>query len=178
MFLRFLIPLAAAISTTALAAMPLDHKPVSLTSEVKLLRVIQSDAQVEDDAIAASGVDQQGEVKGSEGKFKLVAPDGVVPGDTLIFITNYQNSGADAVSDFVIVNPVPASVRLSSESAAHHEVSVDGGKSWGLLKDLTVQGADGNPRAATPDDVTHLRWTISQLAQGQSGRAVYSAVVR
>ena len=32
--------------------------------------------------------------------------------------------------------------------------------------------------AATADDVTHLRWTITRLAAGQSGRAVYSAVVR
>jgi hypothetical protein len=82
------------------------------------------------------------------------------------------------VSNFVIVNPVPATVKLSQQSAARLEVSVDGGKNWGMLSALTVPDAQGNPRAATPDDVTHLRWTITSLGQGQSGRAVYSATVR
>lgn len=178
MFFKILLPIVATISTTALAAMPLDQKPVSLTSEVKLVQLAQSGATVEDDTIAANGVDPQGDVKGADGKFKLVAPDKVVPGDTLVFITSYSNSGATPVTNFMIVNPVPASVKLSPESAAHLEVSVDGGKSFGMLSQLTVPDANGKPRAATPDDVTHLRWTITRLAQGQSGRAVYSATVR
>jgi uncharacterized repeat protein (TIGR01451 family) len=178
MFLRILIPLVATLSTTALGAMPLDKKPVSLTSDVKLVHVVQPGAAVHDDAIAANGVDAQGDVKGSDGKFKLVAPEGVVPGDTLVFITNYQNAGAGAVNNFVIVNPLPKSVKLSADSAAHVEVSVDGGKHWGMLSQLTVADANGTPRAATADDVTHLRWIVSSLAQGQSGRAVYSATVR
>jgi uncharacterized repeat protein (TIGR01451 family) len=181
MFFRILLPIVATLSTTALGAMPLEQKPVSLSSEVKLVRAAQPGAAgvtVEDDAIAANGVDPQGDVKGADGKFKLVTPDKVVPGDTLVFITSYSNSGATPVSDFVIVNPVPASVKLSSESAARLEVSVDGGKHFGMLSALTVPDANGNPRAATSDDVTHLRWTITRLAQGQTGRAVYSATVR
>ena len=178
MFFRILIPLVATLSTTALGAMPVDNKPVSLTSDVKLVHVMQPGAAVQDDTIAANGVDAQGAVKGSDGKFTLVAPDKVVPGDMLVFITNYQNAGAAAVNNFVIVNPLPKSVKLSADSAAHVEVSVDGGKHWGMLSQLTVPDANGVPRAATADDVTHLRWIIASLAQGQSGRAVYSATVR
>lgn len=178
MFFKILLPIAAAFSTTALGAMPPEQKPVSLSSDVKLVRVVETGATVADEAIAANGIDAQGDVKGGDGKFKLVAPEGVVPGDTLVFITNYQNAGAQPVSNFVIVNPVPASVKLTADSVAHDEVSIDGGKHWGMLSQLTVAGADGNPRAATADDVTHLRWTITSLAQGQSGRAVYSATVR
>ncbi|HEX7711195.1 MAG TPA: hypothetical protein VF418_09680 [Sphingomonadaceae bacterium] len=178
MFFRILLPIAAAFSTTALGATPTEQKPVSLNSEVKLVHVVQSGAVVEDDAIAAGGVDQQGAVKGTDGKFTLVDPKSVVPGDTLVFITDYTNSGQAPVSDFVIVNPVPKSVKLSSQSAGHVEVSVDGGKHFGMLSTLTVPDANGALRAATADDVTHLRWTITRLAAGQSGRAVYSAVVR
>ena len=178
MFFRILLPIVATLSTTALGAMPLEQKPVSLNSEVKLVRDEQAGAVIQDDQIAANGIDPQGEVKGADGKFKLVDPKGVVPGDTLVFITDYSNSGQAPVTDFVIVNPVPKSVKLSAQSAAHLEVSVDGGKHFGMLSTLTVPDANGNPRAATADDVTHLRWTITRLAQGQSGRAVYSAVVR
>lgn len=178
MFFRILFPVVATLSTAALGATPVEQRPVSLDSEVKLVREAPGAAAVQDDAIAANGVDQQGEVKGTGGKVKLVDPKGVVPGDTLVFITNYRNAGVAPVSNFVIVNPVPASVKVSPQSAAHLEVSVDGGKHWGMLNALTVTDANGQQRAATPSDITHLRWTISQLAQGQSGRAVYSATVR
>ena len=42
------------------------------------------------------------------GEAQLVEPQGVVPGDTLVFTTRYRNEGSKPVTNFVIVNPVSA----------------------------------------------------------------------
>jgi len=116
--------------------------------------------------------------EGSDAGVRLVAPEGVVPGDVLVFTTRYRNGSGEGVSDFVIVNPVPPSVQLTAESAGETEVSVDGGSRWGALAALTVAEADGVLRPATASDVTHLRWTIARLGPGEAGMASFRAMVR
>jgi hypothetical protein len=100
-----------------------------------------------------------------------------VPGDQIRFVTRYNNAGAETVSDFVIVNPVPDSIRVADESAAELEVSVDGGANWGKLASLTVAGEGEAERPAQSDDVTHIRWTIAKLEPGQAGEVGYSGIV-
>ena len=53
----------------------------------------------------------------------------VVPGDKLVFATADRNTGASAVNNFVVTNPIPAGVMLAPEGVAPADVSVDGGKS-------------------------------------------------
>ena len=53
MFFKILLPVLAAFSTTALGAMPLEQKPVSLSSDVKLVRVAETGATVADTLPAA-----------------------------------------------------------------------------------------------------------------------------
>lgn len=109
---------------------------------------------------------------------KLVEPDVIVPGDRLIFGTEYANNGAEPADNFVVTNPLPAAVRLAPDADPDLTVSVDGGNSWGMLSELTVAGEDGTTRAATPSDVTHVRWTLAQIAPGESGRLEYPAIIR
>lgn len=109
---------------------------------------------------------------------QLVDPDVIVPGDRLVFGTDYANNGAEAVENFVVTNPLPAAVRLADDADAALTVSVDGGTSWGTLDRLTVAGEDGEPRAATHSDVTHVRWTLASIAPGESGRLEYPAIIR
>lgn len=115
-----------------------------------------------------------------EGKdtVRLVAPKVVVPGDGLLFTTKYHNGGAAAVNNFVVTNPLPDAVRLSDADAAVLQVSVNGGKAWGRLAALTVADADGKQRAATSADVTHVRWTVSAIAPGETGSVSFKASVR
>lgn len=157
MFLKKIIAIAAfgvaAITTPAVA----QEKPIELDSDVKLVRIVEENGTTNS---------------------TLVAPEGVVPGDTLVFTTSYRNRAGDTITDFVIVNPVPRNMRLSPNSAAEHVVSVDGGSEWGALADLTVTDEEGNVVSAQADDVTHLRWTIAQLAPGQSGSVNFAAIVR
>ena len=80
------------------AAAIAQDRPIKLESDVKLVRQVEGGAP------------------------ELVAPEGVVPGDTLVFTTSYRNEGAAAVNDFVIVNPVPSDLVLTDEAAAEQAV--------------------------------------------------------
>jgi uncharacterized repeat protein (TIGR01451 family) len=111
-------------------------------------------------------------------KVQLIEPKVVVPGDHLLFTTRYRNDGAQAVTNFVVTNPLPPAVALSSEGSPGTEVSVDDGKTWGQLGTLTVADGKGGQRAAAPGDVTHIRWTIAQIAPGGSGEVQYHGIVR
>jgi uncharacterized repeat protein (TIGR01451 family) len=161
MIFRTLIAAIAAASMAAPGASMAQERPVSLSSDVKLVRVVRD-----------------AEDQGNAARTELVEPESVVPGDTLAFSVSYRNGGGQPVTDFVIVNPVPANVQLSDESAAASEVSIDGGKHWGMLAELTVAGEEGAERPATAADVTHLRWTIALLTPGEAGTASFRATVR
>lgn len=136
-------------------------------------------------AQAAQPVELKGDVKidrlvteNGASRHVMVDPDVVVPGDRLIFSTAYRNSGAAAVRNFVVTNPVPEGVMLAPEGAGTLEVSVDGGKNWGKLAVLAVANGQGGTRPAQSSDVTHLRWTLATLAPGAQGTLTYNAIVR
>lgn len=116
-------------------------------------------------------------IEGGEERTVLSAPDNVVPGDKLLFSTAFRNGGAETVTDFEVVNPIPAAVRLGSETG-DFEVSVDGGNTFGALADFTLPDESGGQRPAALEDVTHLRWTFDTLAPGEAGTLEYSAFVR
>ncbi|EAQ29868.1 hypothetical protein NAP1_03810 [Erythrobacter sp. NAP1] len=109
---------------------------------------------------------------------RLVEPDVIVPGDRLVFTTDYANNGAEAVDNFVVTNAVPDAVRLAGDADPALTVSVDGGETWGALSSLTVAGEDGTMRAAAHADVTHVRWTLESVAPGDNGRVEYPAIIR
>lgn len=111
-------------------------------------------------------------------KVQLVEPKVVIPGDHLLFTTRYRNEGTQAVTNFIVTNPLPSAVTLSSDAAPGTEVSVDGGKTWGQIASLKVAGAGGSERPATAADVTHVRWTIPSIAPGASGEVQYHGIVR
>ena len=69
---------------------------------------------------------------------------------------------------------MPQSLAYQRSAEGGEEVSVDGGKSWGRLRDLHM-----GSRMATPEDVTHVRWYVSPVqAQSGTGRIAYAGLVR
>lgn len=108
----------------------------------------------------------------------LRKPDNVLPGDRIVFETNYRNTGAVAATRFVVTNPLPSAVAWTGDSSTGASVSVDGGKTYGALGGLTVKGTDGRARAAAAADVTHIRWTLASIAPGAAGSVKYRGVVR
>jgi hypothetical protein len=97
-------------------------------------------------------------------------------GDRVVTILTWQRQGGPKNDNagFTVVNPLPRQVSYQGSAREDEEVSVDGGRSWGRLGELTI-----GTRLATAEDVTHVRWHVAarQAAQGQ-GRIAYSAIVR
>ncbi|MEZ5679811.1 MAG: hypothetical protein R3E14_00770 [Erythrobacter sp.] len=143
----------AAISVPAIA-----QEPLRLKGDVKAVKTVEND-----DGTTVTA---------------LVDPEVVVPGDRLVFSTYYSNTGSEPVENFIVTNPLPAAVKLADDADPALVVSVDGGASWGRLAELQVTGDDGATRAATAADVTHVRWTLAQIAPGAEGRLEYPAIIR
>src|SRR5690606_3081757 len=109
----------------------------------------------------------------------LEEPKAVVPGDRLVFVLNYRNASPRTADRFVITNPLPAAVRYAAAADSGALVSVDGGRAWGRLAELSVALPDGTRRPAQPADVTHIRWAIQKpVPAGASGKLIFRGVVR
>lgn len=108
----------------------------------------------------------------------------VVPGDRVVFTLRYVNKGAEPAAGFRATNPLPPAVQFVSAAEEWAEVSVDGGAVWGKLADLTIAanasgGLPGMVRAATPEDVTHVRWIFAMpIASGAQGSVSYRGMVK
>lgn len=109
----------------------------------------------------------------------LGAPDIVTPGDALVFQLNYRNDGPLPATGLVLTNPIPGSVAFVATEDASAQLSVDGGKTWGVLASLQVAGPDGNARPATVADVTHIRWVLTEpISGGAGGKLSFRAKVK
>jgi uncharacterized repeat protein (TIGR01451 family) len=109
----------------------------------------------------------------------LEKPNLVTPGDNLVFVVRYKNIGGATASNFVVTNPLPAAVAFDGTSDGLEIVSVDGGKSWGILGTLRVAKADGTLRPALRSDVTHLKWNLNQpLTAGAEGKLIFRGIVK
>ena len=97
-------------------------------------------------------------------------------GDKVVLMVEWQAQNAG--KGFAVTSPVPRTLAFQNASLDHAEVSADGGRSWGKLGELKVKDG-GTLRLATPEDVTDLRWRVSEreAALGR-GRITYSAIVR
>lgn len=113
-------------------------------------------------------------------RIDLIPARKVVPGDKVLFVLGYRNTGTQAISDIVLDNPVPSGIayRGPSATSAAPEVSVDG-KTYGPLGSLRVRTVTGVTRAASPDDVTNVRWRLaSPVAAGAQGQLSFQAVLK
>ena len=138
--------------------------------------VLVSDAFIERSEIGADGKE----------KFSLKKPAEVIitPGDRVVFTLKYKNQGTLPANAFRATNPMPEPVQFVSAYEEWAEVSVDGGKKWGKLSDLSVaaKSADGLTdviRAAAVEDVTHVRWVFpNAIPPGGEGTLSYRGVVK
>ena len=108
----------------------------------------------------------------------------VIPGDKLIIYNFYENEGSTPRDNYIATNPLHPAIAFVSVDEEWAQVSVDGGKTWGKLPDLTkletvADGIESQSRAASPGDVTHVRWRFTKpLAPGEKGRLTFRGIVR
>ncbi|MGB5472418.1 MAG: hypothetical protein WBQ78_02945 [Gammaproteobacteria bacterium] len=119
-------------------------------------------AQIDVSAIAeieVTEVNAQGEKV-----VKRTAASSVVPGTEVIYTITAKNTGTEAADHIVVTNPVPEQTVYvdgsASGSGTDIAFSVDGGNTYDTAEKLTIEDADGNPRAARAEDYTHVRWTL------------------
>lgn len=106
-------------------------------------------------------------------------PKVVTPGDRLAFTLAYANASNRPAENFVITDPMPKGVVFADHESPGALVSVDGGKSFGLLSALKAIGSDGSLRPANASDVTHVQWRFSRpIAPGEHGQVKFEGVVR
>lgn len=107
----------------------------------------------------------------------------VVPGDIVVFTTNYKNVGKQPAEKVEITNPVPEHMLYVDQSAEGKgmkiEFSVDKGKSYGSPDTLIVTDAQGKQRKAETIDYTNIRWTVAKpLGPGGKGTVSFKAKLK
>jgi uncharacterized repeat protein (TIGR01451 family) len=112
------------------------------------------------------------EAKADGSKEKKVVPVvKVVPGEEVLYVITYKNTGKEPATNVVVTNPIPKhmSYRNAEATAVEMpEVSVDGGKVFGELTKLKIKDKLRKMRPALPGDVTHVRWKVVGAVQPNS----------
>lgn len=131
-----------------------------------------------------TNVYQEQWVVGADGKRRVqrVPAANVRPGSEVIYEVGYANTGPQPMQ-VIITNPLPADLVYQSYAArsvgAQLEVSVDGGTTFAPLETQRVRLIDGQTRAATAADITHVRWkTARPIRPGEGGYVSLRAKVK
>ena len=94
---------------------------------------------------------------------KRTAATNVVPGTEVIYTITAKNTGNEPADNIVVTNPIPQHTVYVDGSAfgagTNITFSIDGGKTYDQAKNLIIKDKAGKPRAAKPEDYTHVRWT-------------------
>ena len=122
-------------------------------------------------------------MQNGRGSTKLKPANLVVPGDRVIYTLEIRNAGASVVHAPWVAYAIPAHVMVVPDSAsgpgAEVSYSADGGRTFERAENLRVAGGDGRPRAAKPEEFTHIRWQLHHDLKANSvAYARFRAVVK
>jgi uncharacterized repeat protein (TIGR01451 family) len=104
-----------------------------------------------------------------DGKESFLPADKARPKDVIEYRLTYKNNGTDLVQSIFITDPIPSGTKYIEASASQPdngrvEFSIDGGgtyHNWPI--EIIEKTNDGREvvKRATPDMVTHIRWTLN-----------------
>ncbi len=114
---------------------------------------------------------------------RLAPANRVVAGDRVVYTLAVRNNGPGAANTVSFTSPIPRLMAYLDGSAvgpgAKVSFSIDGGRTYGRPKDLSVRGAHAKPRPAAPSDYTNIRWTLRDpLQAGSVAYARFTAVLK
>ncbi len=109
----------------------------------------------------------------NEGVEKFLPAENARPKDVIEYRLVYTNTGDEPIQQVLITDPIPIGTELIQPSAStpEHgrvEFSIDGGKSfkqWPILIKKTDEKGQEKLVEATPDMVTHIRWSLANAVQ-------------
>jgi len=113
---------------------------------------------------------------------KRVPATKVPPGVAVIYTLHADNKGSKPADDVVVTDPIPEHMDYVDGSASSQGTrltfSADGGKTWAAKEKLQVKGKDGALRAASAEEITHIRWQFEKpIAPGESRAVEFRARV-
>jgi len=149
--------------------------PMTAAAQKKGSIELRSSSEVE---VATTNAKGEKEVKRVD-----AAASKVIPGDVVIFTTQYANVDKKPAENVVIMNPVSEHVVYVENSAEglgmKVEFSVDQGKRYAAPDKLVKTDAQGVSRRAAAREYTHIRWTLGKpLAPGGKGSVSFRAMVK
>ena len=117
---------------------------------------------------------------------KMVAAKSFTPGETIHYTILYRNKGNEAASNAVIDDPIPAGTIYIPDSAtgegADISFSIDGGKTYKkatlLFYELEKEPGKKERRVASPEQYTHVRWTVASIPPGGGGKVGFKVQVK
>ena len=107
----------------------------------------------------------------------------VTPGEKVVYTLNIQNTRDAAATNLKLAMPVPPSVKFIEGTADRQgaivKYSADGGQTYADRDTLRVTDASGQSRSASPDDITHIQWQITDsIAAGSRDSVEFKARLR
>lgn len=122
--------------------------------------------------------------KGKEVK-KVVEAKDITPGEVVTYNLSYENKGDETATSVAITDPIPAGTAFilgSASEVGDLTFSIDQGKTYKKSSLLTYEVIDakGNKekRVASPEEYTHIRWTIPTIAPGTKGTVTFKVKVK
>jgi hypothetical protein len=126
---------------------------------------------------AAQKVEVEREVTQEDGRVEIITapPSTVVPGDMLVYTVDYFNDKTEVTDNFRIDMPIPSEITYLEGSAQRENAvilySVDKGASFKQRENLLINLAEGGTRPASAEDITHIRWTLTETVNpGDRGK--------
>jgi len=123
-------------------------------------------------------------VKGDDGKeqIKREPAKKVPPGGAVIYTLRAENKGSKPADDVIVTDPIPEHMNYvdgsASSAGTRLTFSADGGKTFAPREKLQVRSKDGTMRAASAEELTHVRWQFEKpLAPGESRAVEFRARV-
>lgn len=108
------------------------------------------------------------------------------PGQTIYYTLTYRNNGDAKATNVNLNDPIPKETMYISGSAfgegAVITFSADGGQTYQNETRVTykIKNADGSmtESEASPEQYTHIRWTLENVPAGFGGIVGFEAMVR
>jgi uncharacterized repeat protein (TIGR01451 family) len=126
------------------------------------------------------------ERKGGATNTRMVPAQAVSPGDVVEYVLTYANRGNEVATDANIDDPIPGGTvylaNTASGEGAEITFSSDGGKTFAPAVKLTYEfrlpSGAVEKRVATPDQYTHVRFTLKKVPPGATGKVAFRVKVK
>ena len=115
-----------------------------------------------------------------------VAANAVDSGDVIFYTLNYVNSGDEAATNAFLDDLIPKGTVYLQGSATGNDAeitfSIDGGNTFKkpslLTYEVKLPNGKIEKRIASPEQYTHLRWTVSVIPARGSGQVGFQVRVK